>query len=392
MVLTDIQKALRERKIDGWLLCDFRNRDFLAYAVLGLDVSRASSRRWFYFIPARGTPKALVHAVEPRTLDDLPGAKTIYVSWKDLHAKLRTMLGAKKRIGMQYSPKNNVPFVSIVDAGTVELVKGFGHRVVSSADLVQTFVSTIDENGYKLHKQAGAIIDVVLKETFDMIRGGVASRGGISDYEVQQFILKRQVDQGVFTSTAPLVGTNERPADPHFELTAAKARRINRGDTLLIDLYGKMNVPGAIYYDITWVAFVGPTLPAEYQKIFQVACQARDAAIALVQSQIAKRRPCYGWQVDDVCRAVVVRAGYGKHFVHRTGHSIGSEMHGTGVNIDNLETRDERELVPGCCFSIEPGIYLDGRMAVRTEVNLFIRPDDVAEVTGDIQREIVTLA
>jgi Xaa-Pro dipeptidase len=392
MVLADIQKALRQRKIDGWLLCDFRNRDFLAYAVLGLDLSRLSSRRWYYFIPARGTPKALVHAVEPRTLDDLPGPKTVYVSWQDLHAKLRTILGAKKRIGMQYSPKNNVPFVSLVDAGTVELIKGFGHRVVSSADLVQTFVSTISEDGYKLHKEAGGIIDRVLQEAFAEIRTGVAARNGVTDYDVQQFILERQSVQGLVTSTPPLVGINERPADPHFELKGSKPREFSPGDTVLIDLYGKMNVPGAIYYDITWVGFVGSTPPPEYRRMFQVASEARDAAVEFVQDQIANRRPCYGWQVDDVCRAVVVRGGYGKHFVHRTGHSIGSEMHGTGVNIDNLETRDERALLPGCCFSIEPGIYLDGRMAVRTEVNVFIRPSDVAEVTGEVQREIVALA
>jgi Xaa-Pro aminopeptidase len=391
MVLSDIQKALRQRNIDGWLLCDFRNRDFLSYAVLGLDVSRASSRRWYYYIPARGTPKALVHAVEPRTLDDLPGSKAVYVSWKDLHSKLRTMLGTKKKIGMQYSPKNNVPFVSLVDAGTIELVKGFGHRVVSSADLVQTFVSTIDENGYKLHKEAGRVIDRVLQEAFEEIRKGVESRSGITDHDIQQFILERQNEQGVISATAPLVGINDRAADPHFELEASSKRRFSRGDTVLIDLYGKRNLPGAIYYDITWVGFVGPTPPPEYQKIFRVASAARDAAVEFVQDRIAHERPCYGWEVDDVCRAVVVRGGYGKYFVHRTGHSIGSEMHGTGVNIDNLETRDERALLPGCCFSIEPGIYLEGKMAVRTEVNIFIRPDHVAEVTGDIQREIVTL-
>ena len=391
MILSDIQKALRERNIDGWLLCDFRNRDFLSYAVLGLDVSRASSRRWYYYIPARGTPKGLVHAVEPRTLDELPGSKTVYVSWKDLHTKLRSILGAKKKIGMQYSPKNNVPFVSIVDAGTIELVKGFGHRVVSSADLVQTFVSTIDEGGYKLHKEAGRIIDSVLQEAFDQIRKGVAARGGITDYDVQQFILERQTEQGVITATPPLVGINDRAADPHFELKAGTARKFGRGDTVLIDLYGKRKAPGAIYYDITWVGFVGETPPAEYLKIFRVASEARDAAVDFLQDRISNRRPCCGWEVDDVCRGVVTRAGYGKHFVHRTGHSIGSEMHGTGVNIDNLETRDERALLPGCCFSIEPGIYLEGKMAVRTEVNVFIRQDHVAEVTGEIQREIVTI-
>lgn len=391
MVLSDIQKALRQRNIDGWLLCDFRNRDFLSYAVLGLDASSVSSRRWYYYIPARGTPKGLVHAVEPRKLDELPGSKAVYVSWKDLHAKLRTMLGAKKKIGMQYSPKNNVPFVSLVDAGTIELVKGFGHRVVSSADLVQTFVSAVDEDGYELHKEAGRIIDRVLQDAFEEIRRRVGSRSGITDYDVQQFILERQTGQGVITATPPMVGINDRAADPHFELKAETARRFSQGDTVLIDLYGKRNVPGAIYYDITWVAFVGETPPPEYQKIFRVASEARDAAVEHVQHQISQGRLCHGWEVDDVCRGVVARAGYGKYFVHRTGHSIGSEMHGTGVNIDNLETRDERALLPGCCFSIEPGIYLKGKMAVRTEVNVFIRPDDVAEVTGDIQREIVTL-
>jgi Xaa-Pro dipeptidase len=386
-----IQKALREKGVDGWLLCDFRNRDYLAYRVVGLNFEKMSSRRWYYYIPARGEPKKLVSVVERQKLDALPGKRYEYLSWKELHASLKKLLGPRKTIAMQYSPLNNVPYVSMVDAGTIELLKRLGYKIVSSADLVQMFVSRISEEGYRTHKEAAAIMDRIMEEAFDQIRSGVAGMTGVTEYDVQQFIMRRFAEEHLVTYDPPMVGTNEHPADPHFDLTRETSRPFKAGDTVLIDMWAKKDVPGAIYYDITWVGFIGTKPPAKYVEIFDAVKNGRDGAVAFVKAQFAAGKTCYGWQVDDACRNVVKKAGYGKYFLHRTGHSITEETHGNGVNIDNLETRDERALLPGCCFSIEPGIYLEGKMAVRTEINMFIRHDGTPEVTGRVQTELVLL-
>ncbi|MBI5474343.1 MAG: aminopeptidase P family protein [Ignavibacteriae bacterium] len=391
MNLSAIQQALRDRKFDGWLLCDFHNRDHLAYRVLGLDITKMTTRRWFYYIPAKGEPRKLVHSVEPRKLDSLPGKKEVFLPWVQLHSSLKKMLGSPKKIAMQYSPKNNIPAVSLVDAGTIELVKSLGHKIVSSADLVQMFEATIDEQGYEMHKSAGVLVDRVRAEAFDQIRNAIATNSGLTEYQLQQFIMRRFEENGLVTVDPPIVGTNEHPADPHFESTPENARPFNMGDTVLIDMWAKLKKPGAIYYDITWVGYIGDAPSPKYQKLFDTVTKARDAAIAFVKDRFAKGKICYGWEVDDACRNVVKKAGYGKYFVHRTGHSIGEEVHGNGGNIDNLETKDERQLMPGCCFSIEPGIYLDGEMAVRSEINMFIRHDGVPEVTGEMQTELVKI-
>ena len=391
MNLSAIQQALRERKFDGWLFCDFHNRDHLAYRVLGLDMGKMTTRRWFYYIPAKGEPRKLVHSVEPRKLDSLPGKKEVFLPWVQLHSSLKKMLGSRKKIAMQYSPKNNIPAVSMVDAGIIELVKSFGHKIVSSADLVQMFEAVIDEQGYDMHKSAGLLVDGIRAEAFDQIRNAIATNNGLTEYQLQQFIMRRFEESGLTTADPPIVGTNDHPADPHFESTPENARPFKPGDTVLIDMWAKFKKPGAIYYDITWVGYVGESPSKHYQQIFDTVKNARNAAIAFVKDRFAKGKICYGWEVDDACRNVVKKAGYGKYFVHRTGHSIGEEVHGNGGNIDNLETKDERQLMPGCCFSIEPGIYLEGQMAVRTEINMFIRHDGVPEVTGAMQDELIRI-
>jgi Xaa-Pro dipeptidase len=391
MDLRALQEALRAERVDGWLLYDFRNRDYLAYRVLGLDFEKLRTRRWYYFIPVRGEPKKIVSAVEKHTLDALPGKTHVYLSWRELHRTLKKVLGAPKHVAMQYSHLNNVPYVSLADAGTVELIKSLGHRVVSSADLVQLFASRISEDGYRLHKEAAAAMDRIRAEAFDRIREAIRTGNGATEYDVQQYILRRFAEEGLVTDDPPMVGTNEHPADPHFDLSPELARSFAVGDTVLIDMWAKKNVPGSIYYDITWAGYIGEAPTRQYREIFTVVKNARDAAVEFVVQKFAKRQPCHGWQVDDACRAVVEKAGYGKQFLHRTGHSITEETHGNGVNIDNLETKDERALLRGCCFSIEPGIYLEGRMGVRTEINMFIRHDGVPEVTGEVQQELVRI-
>lgn len=389
MDLKLIQKELKKAKLDGWLFYDFHNRDHLAYKILGLE-NKHTTRRWFYFIPAKGEPKKLVSAVESTKLDTLPGKKFVYLPYKELHKLLKKILGSEKKIAMQYSPQNNIPYISLVDAGIIELIKSFGIKVVSSANLVSIFEALIDENGYKLHKEAQKDIDEIRRLAFNKIREAINSNQKLSEYELQQFITEKFEERNLVTSSPPIVGINDHPADPHFE-PKPNGYYFKEGDTVLIDLWAKKNFPGAIYYDITWVGFVGNNPPEKYIKIFNLVKNARDAAIQFIEKSFQEKKKVYGWQVDDVCRNVIKKGGFGKYFIHRTGHSIGEEVHGNGPNIDNLETKDERKLMPGCLFSIEPGIYIPNEMAVRTEVNVFIHSDYTVEVTGEIQNELILI-
>jgi Xaa-Pro dipeptidase len=387
-----IQGEIKKAGFDGWLLYDFQNRDAIAYHVLGLDFQKKTSRRWFYFIPAQGGPVRLCSKVEPTRLDALPGERRFYLSWPELHQSLKDLLAGAGKVAMQYSPSANIPYVSVVDAGTVELVRACGVEVVSSAGLVQIFQAILDDAAYQSHVAAGARVQKVKDEAFERIRAELRAGHELTQYALARFIQARLHEEGLTSDgDIPIVGTNEQPADPHFEPTEANARPIRSGDTVLIDLWAKLAQPGAIYYDITWCGFVGQVPPPKYAKIFRVVCDARDAAVDLVRSRYAAGQTLYGWEVDDACRAVVVKAGFGDRFIHRTGHSIGEKVHGNGVNIDNLETKDERELVPGICFSVEPGIYLEGEMAVRTEIDVFITPAGKVEVAGAVQKELVLI-
>ena len=387
-----IQSELKAADVDGWLLYDFHNRDAIAYHVLGMDYGKFTSRRWFYWIPTSGEPIRLAHKVESTKLDSLPGEKRLYLSWRELHAGLKSMLGPARKVAMQYSPTANIPYVSTVDGGTIDLIRSLGFEVVSSAGLVQTFQAVLDEAGYRSHLAAGERVQRIKDEAFALIGHAIPAGETLTQYDVQQFIVRRFGEEGLTcTGEFPIVGTNEQPANPHFEPTPANARPIKAGDTVLIDLWAKLDEKGAVFYDITWCGFVGQKPPAKYVEIFHVVRDARDAALDFIRGRYAEGKKLYGWEVDDACRRVVEKAGYGPYFLHRTGHSIGEEVHGNGVNIDNLETKDERELVPGICFSIEPGIYLDGEMAVRSEINVFITPAGAVDVAGDMQDELVLI-
>lgn len=387
-----IQTELSKAGIDGWLFFDFHNRDPISYRILGLEFGKFTSRRWFYLVPKSGPPVKLVSAVEAGKLDALPGEKRVYRSWRELLDHLRGMLDGLSTVAMQYSPRGDVPYVSIVDAGTVELVRAAGVEVVSSAPLVQVFEAVLTPEQLETHVKAGEKIHRIKDEAFALVSQKVRSGHVITPYDVQQFIVRRFEEEGLTCQGEyPIVGTNEQPADPHFEPTPENARPIKLGDTLLVDLWAKLKEPNAVFYDITWCAFVGENPPAKYSEIFRLACQARDAALALVQERFAQGQPLAGYEVDDAARQVIEKAGYGPYFVHRTGHNIGTEVHGNGANLDNLETRDNRLLVPGLCFSIEPGIYLPGEMAVRTEINVFITHDGMPQVYGPIQKELVLL-
>jgi Xaa-Pro aminopeptidase len=390
MDLEAIQAALRNAGADGWLFYDFHHRDPMAYKILDLDMSSMTTRRWFYWVPASGEPVKLSHRVEPTKLESLPGRQEYYSSWRELHDLLRASLGSPGKIAMQYSPMNNIPYVSVVDAGTVELVRSFGHEVATSADLVQAFESVSGEEGFLSHAWAGERVQKIKDEVFALMDDTLRHGRKITEFEIKEHILERFEEEGMTSDgDSPIVGFNDHPADPHFEPTADNAYTLHHGDTILVDLWARRTEPPGIYYDITWCGFAGQEPPSLYTDIFGVVCKARDAAVELVRDKMTAGARCHGWEVDDACRRVVDQAGYGQHFVHRTGHSIGFEVHGNGVNIDNLETKDERLLVPGICFSIEPGIYLQGQMAVRSELDVFITPSGSVEVIGPVQDRLL---
>ena len=392
MDLAAIQRALRQAGLDGWLFYDFHHRDMMAYAILGLDASSMTTRRWFYYIPASSDPIKLSHTVEPRKLESLPGRQEFFLGWRELHAKLEDMLGKPSKIAMQYSPNNSIPYVSVVDAGTVELVRSYGHEVVTSADLVQQFEAVSGQTGLDSHRWAAERVVQIKDEAFAVMDEALREGRKITESDIKELILSRFDEVGMTSDgDSPIVGFNDHPADPHFEPIEQGAYALHHGDTILVDLWARRIDPPGLYYDITWCAFAGQEPPSMYVEIFDVVRRARDAAVEMVRTRLADGTKTHGWEVDDACRKVVNDAGFGEHFLHRTGHSIGTSVHGNGVNIDNLETRDERLLVPGVCFSIEPGIYLKGSMAVRSEIDVFITPAGTPEIAGPIQEELILL-
>ena len=379
--------------MDGWLFYDFHNRDAMAYHILGLEFNKFTSRRWYYFIPADGEPRKLVSGVEPTKLDRLPGTKIVYRSWNEQHRLLKETIRGARKIAMQYSPSNNIPYISMVDAGTIELIRSFGFEILSSADLVQIFEAVIDEKGYQAHLQAGEKVQRIKDEAFDLVKKKISKGETFTEYDVQQFIVKRFHDEGMTDDgDHPIVAVNEHAADPHFEPKRENTHIIKRGDALLIDLWARLDSDDGIYYDITWCGFIGDDPPDKYKRIFGVVRDARNAARDFIRGKFSRSERCFGFEVDDACRSVVAQAGFGDFFVHRTGHSIGHAVHGNGVNIDNFETKDERELVPGICFSIEPGIYLAGEIAARSEINVFITQKREVVVAGKEQEQLIIIS
>lgn len=392
MDLLSIQKELKKAKAGGWLFYDFHNRDAIAARILKMDTSRFASRRWFYYIPSEGEPKKLVHAIEPWRCDHLPGKKLIYLEWKLQHQLLKEMLEGSKNILMQYSPNNAIPYVSIVDGGTIDLIRSFGVEVQSSADLVSIFESHLSMDDLKSHIEAGEVLQMVKDEAFKEITRQIKAGLNPSEFEIQTFMKNLMHSNNMTFPDGPIVAVNEHAADPHFEPTAENSFKIKEGDLVLIDLWAKKNVPASIFYDITWMGYVGESVPDKFEKVFQVIRKARDAAVDLVKDAFANDKVIRGCDVDDACRDVVVKAGYGKYFIHRTGHNIGEEVHGNGVHIDNLETKDERVIIPGTCFSVEPGIYIpEEKMGFRTEVDVFVSDERKVEIFGAIQQNILAL-
>jgi Xaa-Pro aminopeptidase len=398
----DIQSALREANLDGWLFYDFRRSDPLAYRILKLDEKGLTTRRWFYYVPVVGEPVRIVHSIERFKLDALPGRKVIYRRWQELHAAVRDALasgGVKNRrvmlrkIAMQYSPQNDIPYVSRVDGGTVELVRSFpGVTLVTSADLVQQFEATLTPEQLASHREAADKIHRIITESFAEIARRVRAGEPTTEYDIQLFMMRRYEELGLTSDNdPPNVSVGPNSANPHYQPDERVHSPIRRGDFVLFDVWAKLKRPGSVYADQTWVGYVGETVPEEYARIFNFVRDARDRATDFVRASVREGKVIRGAEVDDVSRAVIERAGYGEQFTHRTGHSIGEEVHGNGAHIDNLETRDSRRIIARTCFSIEPGIYLEGKFGVRSEINVYVSGKDI-EVTGQpTQTEIVAI-
>jgi Xaa-Pro dipeptidase len=389
MQIEAIQSALREEHLDGWLFFDHHQRDPLAYRILKLDPHRVASRRWYYFIPAKGEPHGLVHAIESGVLAGLPGDIRKYSSWTAQVDGLHRLLTGSRKIAMQYSPNCSIPYVSLVDGGTIELVRGAGVEVASSANLVQLFEARWTAEQLEMHLEAGRRVDRVRAEAFQKIAAALASAQTITEWDVNRFIRAGFESCGLVTDHGPIVAVNANMSDPHYEPQPEGSREIHKGDAVLIDMWAKLDRPSAVFYDITWTGYCGATPPSALQNIFDVVTTARDRAIQRVQTAIPKGGAIHGFEVDDAARTYIKDQGFGEYFVHRTGHSIGEEVHGTGANMDNLETHDDRRIIAGTCFSVEPGVYLP-EFGIRSEVNVYVSATE-ARVTGEVQRKLVTV-
>ena len=393
MNLEAIQAALHEAALDGWLFYDHHHRDPIAAHILGLDEKAHITRRWYYYVPAAGDPRKLVHRIEQSRLDTLPGAKGLYSSWQELAVGLEAMLFDARRIAMQYSPNNDIMYVSMVDAGTVEFLRSLGKQIVSSADLVSQFEAVLNEEQIASHGTAQVAIDSILAEGWREIgrrlRPGTGGKGAVTEFEMVAWLSEAMRREGLVWENGPNVSVNAICSDSHYEPSADRTAPINEGDFVLIDIWGRLDNPAGVYYDITWTGVVGREPTEKEQLVFETVRNARDAAIAAVEQAFASGAPIRGFEADDAARAVIVAAGFGQYFTHRTGHNIAHEIHGPGAHLDNLETHDERRILPHTCFSVEPGIYLP-EFGVRSEIDMLTAPGK-AWVTGRIQRELVRI-
>jgi Xaa-Pro dipeptidase len=390
-IVTDIraiQQQLRASGTEAWLFHDIFHRDPISYRVLGLPDGLAK-RRWFYLVPRRGTPRKLVHRIEAAMLDGVPGAKYVYSSRNELVAGLGRLLAGVRVVAMQYSPRGENPYVGTVDAGTIEMVRAHGVKVIGSGDLVQDLEARWTPAQLRSHLAAGRAIDRIVAAAFDRAAGFLRRGRRLTEYDLQQWMCDRFADEDIYADNPPIVASGANSGNPHYEPTARGAAAIRRGKVLLLDVWGKTRAPGAVYYDVTWTAFAGERIPRFARKIFDIVRQARDAAVDFVRKAVAEGRRIQGWQVDCACRGVIEKAGYGRQFTHRTGHSIGREVHGNGANIDDFEMHETRRLIAETCFSVEPGIYLS-EFGVRSEVDVYIGRGG-ARVTGAIQQEMIPL-
>lgn len=386
----EIQAALVEDELDGWFFAVFQGNDPISLDLLGLAGRALVTRRCYYLVPSSGSPRKLVSTLEPEMLDHLPGEKELYTTWSEHRTQLEMLARDCRRLAAQYSPKNEIPSVSRLDAGTADLLRSFGVELVSAADLAQRFAAVWNEAQLAGHRRANVHLHRIVREAFALVGTHLAAGREIDEYRVQQFILEAFEQAGMRTDANPIVGVNANSADPHYIPTATIHQPIRRGDFLLIDLWAKEKDPESVYADICWCGVCAGSPSVRQEEIWRIVRDARDAGVRLVQERWPGR-PIRGYEVDDATRQVIRDAGYAEQFIHRTGHSIGTSDHGQGANMDNLETHDSRSLIAMTGFSIEPGIYFRGDFGIRSEVNIALT-GAAAEVTGgEPQRDLLRL-
>ena len=386
-----VQRALKAEGVDAWLLYDFQGSNPVSYRLAGMGgAGHLATRRWFYLIPQSGEARALVHAIERHNLDHLPGTKLVYAGRAQLHAGLTKILTGIKRVAMEYSPNCAIPYVSRVDAGTIELVRAIGAEVMSSGDLIQQFEARWSEAAMATHRTASEklyrIKDQAFEEVARRLRDGVAT----TEYDIQQKMVGWFTEEGLVADSAPCVSAQENAGNPHYLATAAEHRIIRENELVLLDLWGKLRQPGAVYADITWIGFTGTAIPEKMTNAFGAICDARDAAVSAVEVAARAGREIRGFEADQAARQVLIDAGYEDAILHRTGHSLGENVHGNGAHLDDYETHDERRLIPGSGFTIEPGLYFKD-FGVRTEINM-VWTAKGPEVTGPRQKAILSLS
>ncbi|HXH24877.1 MAG TPA: M24 family metallopeptidase [Vicinamibacterales bacterium] len=385
-----VQQTLQADGLDGWLLYDFHGSNPIASALAGLTArGQITSRRWYYLIPASGAPRGLVHAIERHTLDHLPGDKLVYAGRRQLDDALTRLLAGMRRVAMEYSPHCAIPYISRVDAGTAEAVRARGVEIFSSGDLVQRFEATWSPTQLALHQAAADALYRIKDRAFEAAAAALRDGRTLTEYDLQQQMVRWFEDEGLVSDSPPVVAAGPSAGDPHYLPQAGRARPIGPDEVLLLDLWGKKDAAGAVFADITWVAVTGRRVPDAVARAFSAVVEARDAAVALVERAVGAGQELRGWEVDRAARAVLEAAGYGDRILHRTGHSLGESVHGNGVHMDDYETHDERRVLPGTGFTVEPGLYFDD-FGVRTEINVY-RGEHEVLVTGARQQEIVTL-
>lgn len=389
--IQDVQKILQEHQIDGWLLYDFERTNPLACDFLEIPPKTMLTRRFWVWIPKKGEPVSLIHAVETHVLAHVPGKKLVYAAWKLFHAHLKELLHGKKTVAMEYSPRGNIPSASKVDGGAIDFIRELGVQVVSSASFLQYFNCVWTNEQYQLHKEAALLLDKTAANAWHLIGDHLKQNKPLTEYDVQQFILQEMRNGGCLMDSAPICAVNENSANPHYSPSKNKSKQIQKGDFVLIDLWCKRDVPHAVYADITRVAVAAAKGTTRHQEVFQTVRNAQKAATDYIQNQVEKKLPVKGCDVDNVARKVIEDAGFGQYFTHRTGHNIHEDVHGPGANNDGFETQDERLLIPRTCCSIEPGIYLPGEFGVRLEHDVYIHDNHKIEITGGIEDKLVAL-
>ncbi len=389
--IPEIQKRVAEEGLDGWLLYDHHGSNRFVRDLLHIPPETLLSRRFFYWIPVVGAPIKILHRIEGESIEEIPGDKQLYLSWEELQRVVAKTLQEAKKIAMEYSPRNANPYVSMVDAGTVEWIRGLGIEVVSSAELLQSFTSLLNEKQIESHLVAAKILEKTVVSTWEWISAGLKKEKSLTEYDVQQFILDAFASAGCITEGVPICAVNEHSALPHYCPSSKNSKTIKKGDFILLDLWCRQNLPHTVFADITRVGFAGKAPSQKHQEVFSIVRVAQKAATELVKSRFMENLPLMGSEVDDACRNVINKAGYGEFFTHRTGHSIDTSLHGCGAHLDNFETKDQRKILPGTVFSVEPGIYLPGEFGVRLEYDILVKPDSSVHVTGGSQESILNL-